>query len=264
MTAGAHDTTLFAFNHNAEASLIHIGRGGIKVTAIDNVLCDPDGVAALGFAQSYAEDRSNLYPGMRAAIPESFSTLFRAWLTPILQRNGMLASHQVISGDMSFFSVATTASSDLLPIQCIPHYDSTDPTLFAAVIYLCAPAISGTAAASELHSGLRAVRRLRASGTAFYRHRRTGYEEITKDNASNYELALNSDMRLHGPPPKDYINGDSPLFETIFSTELKFNSAVVYPARILHAAKIEKQFNPPKDQSEWRLTVTALLHSTEE
>ncbi len=49
------------------------------------------------------------------------------------------------------------------------------------------------------------------------------------------------------------------LFETVFSNELKFNSAIVYPARILHAAKIEKQFQPPKDRSEWRLTVTALL-----
>jgi hypothetical protein len=238
---------------------MRIGRGGIKVSVIDHVLCDPEGVAALGFAQSYAEDRSNLYPGMRAAVPEDFSTSFRAWLTPILQSNGMLERHQVIARDMSFFSVVTTASRDLLPIQCIPHYDSTDPSLFAAVIYLCDPTFSGTAAASELRSGFRAVRRLRASGTAFYRHRRTGYEEITKANVSNYELALNNDLRIHGPPPKDYINGDGPLFETIFSTELKFNSAVVYPARVLHAAKIEKQFTPPKDRSEWRLTVTALL-----
>jgi hypothetical protein len=112
--------------------------------------------------------------------------------------------------------------------------------LFAAVIYLCGP---------------------RFSGTAFYRHRRTGYEEITEQNVGNYQLALNSDMRMHGAPQKDYINGDTLLFETVFSNELKFNSAILYPARILHAAKIEKQFNSPKDRSEWRLTVTALLRS---
>jgi hypothetical protein len=29
---------------------------------------------------------------------------------------------------------------------------------------------------------------------------------------------------------------------------------------VLHAANIEKRFEPPKDKSEWRLTVTALLH----
>lgn len=240
MGGGPHDTTLFAFNPDAAVEVMRIGRRGLKVSVIENVLHDPDGVAALGFAQSYAEDRGNLYPGLRAAMPESFSTSFRAWLTPILQRNGVLASNQAISRDASFFSVVTTASKDLLPIQCIPHYDSTDPNLFAAVIYLCGP---------------------RFSGTAFYRHRRTGYEEITAENVSNYQLALNSDMRLHGAPEKDYINGDSLLFETVFSNELKFNGAIVYPARMLHAAKIEKQFNSPQDRSEWRLTVTALLHS---
>lgn len=240
MGGGPHDTTLFAFNPDAAVEVMRIGRCGLKVSVIENVLRDPDGVAALGFAQSYAEDRGNLYPGLRAAMPESFSTSFRVWLTPILQRNGVLASNQAISRDASFFSVVTTASKDLLPIQCIPHYDSTDPNLFAAVIYLCGP---------------------RFSGTAFYRHRRTGYEEITAENVSNYQLALNSDMRLHGAPEKDYINGDSLLFETVFSNELKFNGAIVYPARMLHAAKIEKQFNSPQDRSEWRLTVTALLHS---
>ena len=236
MTEGS----LFAFNDNAQVKLARIGRRAIAVSMIDNVLHDPEGVAALGFAQSYAQDRGNLYPGVRAAMPESFSTAFRAWLTPILQRNGMLAGSRAIQRDSSFFSVVTTASTDLLPIQRIPHYDSTDPGLFAAVIYLCAT---------------------RFSGTSFYRHRKTGYEEITAENRNNYELALDSDMRMHGAPKKEYINGDSLLFEVIFSNELKFNSAIIYPGRILHAGNIPRQFTAPKDKNEWRLTVTALLQS---
>jgi hypothetical protein len=173
-------------------------------------------------------------------MPGSFSTAFRAWLTPILQRNGVLESNRAIYRDASFFSVVTTASTDLLPIQRIPHYDSTDPNLFAAVIYLCDT---------------------RFSGTSFYRHRKTGYEEITEENRDNYKIALDSDMRVHGVPKKEYINGDSVLFEAIFSTELKFNSAVIYPGRILHAGNITRQFDPPQDKSGWRLTVTALLQS---
>lgn len=241
MGDGSHDAALFAFNDNAQVTLTHVGRRAIAVSRIENVLRDPEGVAALGFAQSYAEDRSNLYPGMRAAMPQSFSTAFRAWLTPILRRNSMLASGQTLSLDTSFFSVVTTASQDLLPIQCIPHYDSTDPRLIAAVIYLC-----GT----------------KFSGTSFYRHRRTGYEEITQENQKNYALALDSDMRTHGVPKREYMNGDSALFEAIFSNELKFNSAIIYPGRILHAANIARGFSPPKDKSEWRLTITALLQSS--
>ena len=240
MSDGSHDAALFAFNENAAVKLAHIGRRGIAVTMIDDVLRDPGGVAALGFAQSYAEDRSNLYPGLRAPMPESFSTAFRAWLTPILQRNGVLKGNQALYRDASFFSVVTTASRDLLPIQCIPHYDSTDPNLFAAVIYLCDR---------------------RFSGTSFYRHRKTGYEEITEENHKNYKLALDNDMRIHGPPKREYINGDSVLFEAIFSNELRFNSAVIYPGRILHAANVGNQFNSPRDKSEWRLTVTALMEA---
>jgi Family of unknown function (DUF6445) len=231
---------VFAFNSNAEVRLAQIGRRAIPVTMIDNVLLEPQGVAALGFAQSYVEDSSNLYPGVRAPMPENFSTAFRAWLTPILQRSGVLESGRAIYRDASFFSVVTTASADLLPIQRIPHYDSTDPNLFAAVIYLCDT---------------------RFSGTSFYRHRKTGYEEITEVNCHNYQLALDNDLRMHGVPPREYVNGDSVLFEAIFSTELKFNSAVIYPGRVLHAGNIKRQFDPPKDKSDWRLTITSLLQS---
>lgn len=242
MRADSSAEALFAFNPDAEVQLVRIGRRGIPVCVIDNVLHDPHGVAALGFAQAYAADRGNLYPGVRAAMPENFSAPFRAWLTPILQRNAVLPSHHILSRDTSFFSVVTTASEDLLPIQRIPHYDSTDPNLFAAVIYLCGP---------------------KFAGTAFYRHRRTGYEVITRDNVSNYQLALNNDLRMHGAPQKNYVNGDGPLFEAVFANELKFNGAIVYPAGVLHAAQIEKQFTAPKDRSEWRLTVTALLDATQ-
>ncbi len=234
------DAAPFAFNNTAEVKVAQIGQRRIAVTRIENVFQNPEAVAALGFAQSYAADRSNLYPGLRAPMPASFSTAFCAWLTPILQRNRVLQSTQALSHDSSYFSVVTTGAQDLLPIQRIPHYDSTDPSLFAAVIYLCDT---------------------RFSGTSFYRHRKTGYEEITAANRKNYHLTLDTEMRVHGAPKKEYINGDSLLFESVFSNELQFNSAIVYPGRILHAGNIDRQFRPPKDQSEWRLTVTALLQA---
>jgi hypothetical protein len=233
--------TLFAFNDRAQAKLTRIGRRGIPITTIDSVLRDPQRVAALGFAQPYAEDRRNLYPGVRAAMPESFSLAMRSWLTPILQRNGMLTQGQILHRDSSYFSVVTTPSRELLPIQRIPHYDSTDPKLLAIVIYLCDT---------------------RFSGTSFYRHRRTGYEEITEENRENYQIALDNDMRIHGPPPREYMNGANGLFEVIFSNELEFNSAIVYPGRILHAGNIAKHFDAPQDQGGWRLTITGLLHTS--
>jgi hypothetical protein len=223
---------MFEFNDDAAVEVIHVGRRGIPLTRIENVLRNPDQVAALGLAQPYAQDPDNFYPGIRAPVPGAFSTAFRAWLGRVLQRE--------FYRDDSYFSVVTTAAADLLPIQRVPHYDSTDPAVFAAVIYLCDS---------------------RFSGTSFYRHRKTGYEEITQDNRRNYQLAMDTDMRVHGPPRRQYINGDTALYEVIFSNELKFNGAIVYPGRILHAGKIPPTFTAPQSQDEWRLTVTSVLHA---
>jgi hypothetical protein len=223
---------MFEFNEDAVVEVMHIGRRGIPLVRIDNVLRNPQDVAALGFSQSYSQDPSNSYPGMRARLPDAFSTALRAWLGRILQRE--------FHRDDSYFSVVTTASADLLPIQRIPHYDSTDPAVFAAVIYLCDS---------------------RFSGTSFYRHRTTGYEEITQENRGNYQLAMQTDMRLHGPPRRQYINGDSPLYEVIFSNELAFNGAIVYPGRVLHAGNIPPTFSTPRSKDEWRLTVTSVLQA---
>ncbi len=234
------DRVPFAFNKDAPVKLTRIGRRGITIVRIEDVLQDPEAVATLGSVQSYTEDHTNLYPGIRARLPEAFSSAFRAWLTPVLQACGVLEDDRTVYRDSSFFSVVTTASKDLLPIQCIPHYDSTDPGLLAAVIYLCDE---------------------RFSGTSFYRHRKTGYEEITPANQENYRLALDSDLRRHGVPRKEYMNGETALFEVLHSNELQFNSAVIYPGRVLHAANITKELEPPRDPSEWRLTITALLET---
>jgi hypothetical protein len=231
---------VFAFNEDAAVESVQIGRAGITVTLIDDVFLNAARVAAFGLDQTFSADGSNLYPGLRAAMPEKFSTAFRVWLTPLLQRQGVLAAEETICRDASFFSFVSAASKDLLPIQRIPHFDSTDPKLSAAVIYLCDA---------------------RFGGTAFYRHRRTGYEEITEENVRNYQVALDHDMRAHGPPKNEYMNGDTSLFETIFSSELKFNRAIIYPGRALHAAKIARPFEPPKTRNDWRLTITSLLHA---
>lgn len=218
------------FNDAAAVEVTQVGRRELPVSRITDVFSDPEAVAALGFGQSFSRDDGNFYPGMRVPVPLDFSPAFCAWLGPVLQCE--------ITRDSSYFSVVTTASADLLPIQRIPHYDSTDPTLFAAVIYLCDA---------------------RFGGTSFYRHRKTGFEEITADNRRNYQLALDNELRLYGPAKREYVNGDTPLFERIFSMPLQFNSAIVYPGRMLHAANIPSVFTSPQSRDEWRLTITSLF-----
>jgi hypothetical protein len=153
----------------------------------------------------------------------------------------MLEENCYIYDDASFFSIVDKSCSNLLPLQRIPHYDSTDPGVFAAVIYL-------------FDRG--------NSGTSFYRHRATGYERIGGDNAANYKIALNRNMKQFGPPPREYTNGSNVLFERIHSVDSAFNRIVIYCGNVLHAADIDGSLFGGSEGSRWRLTVSSLIKST--
>jgi len=104
----------------------------------------------------------------------------------------------------------------------IPHYDSADPRILAAVIYLF----------DRSHSG-----------TSFYRHRTTGYERIREDNAQNYKIALNHNMKTLGPPAREiqtaampYLKGSTRLI--LPSTGLSSIPAMRCTQPILMAASL--------------------------
>ena len=146
-----------------------------------------------------------------------------------------------IYDDASFFSIVNRSRATLLPLQRIPHYDSTDPGVFAAVIYLFERA---------------------NSGTSFYRHRATGYEKINAGNEANYRTALNHTMKKLGPPAREYMNGSNELFERIHSVDSVFNRMVIYSGNVLHAADIDGSLFDGNDHSHWRLTVSSLIKTT--
>src|SRR6266481_4667623 len=144
MSDGEQDEGMFAFNPNASASSVRVGKCPIAVTVADNVLLRPRELADFGLGLEFVEDGSNLYPGVRARVPAEFSRPFCAWLTRSLHRTGVLEEGSHIHDDASFFSIVDKSRANLLPLQRIPHYDSSDPRVFAAVIYLFDRANSGT------------------------------------------------------------------------------------------------------------------------
>jgi hypothetical protein len=241
MSGNEQDEGMFAFNPNASVSSVRVGACPITVTVADDVLLRPQLLAESGLGHEFVEDDSNLYPGVRARVPAEFSRPFRAWLTRALHCTGMLEEGCHIYDDASFFSIVTKSRENLLPLQRIPHYDSPDPSVFAAVIYLFDRA---------------------NSGTSFYRHRATGYEKINDDNAANYRTALNRNMKNLGPPAREYTNGSNVLFERMHSVDSAFNRIVIYSGNVLHAADIDGSLFDGNGHSRWRLTVASLVKST--
>jgi len=241
MSDGEKDEGMFAFNPNARVGSVRVGECPIAVTVADNVLLRPQQLVEFGLGLKFVEDDSNLYPGVRARVPAEFSRPFHAWLTRTLHCTGVLEESCYIHDGASFFSIVNKNRANLLPLQRIPHYDSTDPRVFAAVIYLFDRA---------------------NSGTSFYRHRTTGYEKIGVDNEGNYRIALNRNMKKFGPPAREYTNGSSDLFERTHSVDSAFNRIVIYSGNVLHAADIDGSLFDGNDNCRWRLTVSSLIKST--
>jgi hypothetical protein len=235
------DEDIFAFNPNAIVSSVRVGLCPIAVTVADNVLLHPHRLAKIGLGHQFIEDKGNLYPGVRARVPAGFSRPFHAWLNRTLCGTGVLEENCHINDDASFFSIVNKGRANLLPLQRIPHYDSTDPRVFAAVIYLFDRA---------------------NSGTSFYRHRMTGYEKIGADNEANYKIALNRTMKNRGPPAREYTNGSNDLFERTHSVDSAFNRIVIYSGNVLHAADIDGSLFDGHDNCQWRLTVASLINTT--
>ena len=241
MSGSEKDEDMFAFNPNASVSSARVGACPITVTVADSVLLRPKLLAEFALGHEFVEDDGNLYPGVRARVPPEFSRPFHAWLSRALHCTGMLEEGCHIYDDASFFSIVNKNRANLLPLQRIPHYDSTDPRVFAAVIYLFDRA---------------------NSGTSFYRHRTTGYEKIGGDIAGNYKIALNRNMKQFGPPAREYTNGSNALFERTHSVDSAFNRIVIYSGNVLHAADIDGSLFDGNDHTQWRLTVSSLINST--
>jgi len=219
----------FRFNPAASASSVAIGAAAAPLLVVDGVFADPVAARAAARLQGPPQPHPNdFYPGSRHPLPEAFLRSFVGWL------NGLVPTTGPAQG---FVSVVTKPAADLLPIQTLPHFDTTDEEIFAAVIYL-------------FEEGF--------GGTSFYRHRATGYELLSERTEPLYRAALRREVADPAALPRRYRNGDDALFERIHRQEPRFNRMVLYPARILHAGDIEPDYPGAPGAGEGRLTLTLL------
>jgi hypothetical protein len=97
--------------------------------------------------------------------------------------------------------------------QRLPHIDTTQPSQLAILHYLCGP---------------------EHGGTAFYRHRATGFEAIDPNRGPAYFTALRGEIAGEDGPD-GYIVGSGDLFEQTAAVTPVFNRVIVYASNLLHA-----------------------------
>ncbi len=181
---------------------------------IDDFLPDPDAVvdaaAALEFAPS-----PTAYPGLRSPVAPAVSLPTWRRLAPLVEQAFGFVSE--LTRMTAYYSLITTPPEGLEPLQRLPHFDGVGPFRIAVVNYLSRHA---------------------RSGTAFYRHRSTGFETIDGDRLPPYQAALNQDVQRHGLPRAAYIAGNTPLYERIGHVQARFNRAIVFLGHALHSADV--------------------------
>lgn len=196
----------------------------------------PDHRALLDFAATARFTPAfRRYPGVRATLPDDYFRAVRPSLSRVLAH---VFGHRggVALLDASF-SMVTLPPERLSIEQRLPHFDAVEQDRIALVHYL-----------GVGDSG----------GTAFYRHRATGYETIDATRAPAYLDAVRDEVG-RAPPPPAYIDGSTPAFEQVSAVEPRCNRAVIYRSALLHSGLIPPGAVPSSDPAKGRLTVTAFL-----
>ena len=176
------------------------------------------------------------FPGIRCRISSTYMTAQAQLLHRICtQCFGHLRGAKVESCS---FSLVSKTPEELTQGQRRPHFDSTQPELIALLHY-----VSGS----------------ETGGTAFYRHRRTGFETILPERASAFDLAVKQDEQEFGQLPASYFYGDDQRYEMIGEVAAMPDRAILYRGRLLHSGHIPIDPDPVSIKASGRLTINTFL-----
>ena len=213
----------------------YIGLERSPVVVVDAFAPDPDRLIAEAAGLDF-QTLGPYYPGVRAPVGRGYFDGLSALLATIARE--VFEAGDRLNFDRALYSVSHTPPGRLSLVQRIPHIDDVGADRLAIVHYLS-------------HEDF--------GGTAFYRHRSTGFETISADRHRAYLDALRADLATHGEPPAAYIAGDTALFVRTKLQTPAFNRAVIYPAKLLHCAAIPNGRLLPERVQEGRLTVASFL-----
>jgi len=213
---------------------VRIGEEAVPVVIIDGFAPDPAMLCAAAAAACFGPAAAH-YPGVRAPLPAAYLPSVRATIATIVaEAFGFTRSARLLDAS---FSIVTRPPAALSIEQRIPHVDAHDARRIAMVHFLGRPD---------------------QGGTAFFRHRATGFETIGHDRSDGYRALLAAELRTR-PPPQAYVCDTTPLFERTALIEPRANRALFYPSALLHSGAIAPDASLSADPAIGRLTITAFF-----
>jgi hypothetical protein len=96
-------------------------------------------------------------------------------------------------------------------------------------------------------------------GTAFYRHRATGFEVLTAERQAEYAAHRKEELKRE-VDDLDYIRGDHKHFAQTAAFESRFNRVIVYRSRTLHSGQIPQGADLSQNPRDGRLTANIFVN----
>lgn len=216
----------------------HPGNEQSPLLIVDNFIAEPERLLADACQQRFVAN-SPYYPGVRAPAPQAYQQVLLQSLTPVLQDVFALPAGS-LHFSICHYSLVTTPPAQLKLLQRIPHFDTTEKHALAAVHYL-------------FHGD--------QGGTAFYRHRKTGFETIDDSRTTTYFRSMEAENGGPNIPAADagYINGDTALFEQIGAQQGIFNRLIIYRRHALHSGIITQNTSLSANPRLGRLTISSFI-----
>lgn len=201
------------FNPRAHIDTRRIGNDGMPVLVIDDVLLHPEQMVDYAIAQgNFAPPPGeSYYPGINGTLPPHYGPALVTALRPAMEGLFHISRQERLEYE-GFFGLSTLTAGQLAPLQTIPHFDSNNPRRLAMVHYFCRPPFQGT---------------------AFYRHKATGFESINGSRVDQYRSLVM--VELEAAPRDDFIFDDTDHYSRIDYVEARFNRLVLYSTTMLHS-----------------------------
>ena len=225
------------FHPDIRIQRLSLGNEGAPLLVIDSLVADPERLVRKAARSAFAPQGA-FFPGIRARAPGSYEYFLERLIRPLLGEFFGLPPGARLSFPMCHYSLVTQAPEKLLFLQRVPHIDSVAGNGLATVHYL-------------FHGDW--------GGTAFYRHRSTGYEYVDETRRDTYFTRLEQESRSADAPATGYIAGDTALFEQIGRVDGVYNRMAVYRRNSLHSGSIDGDRIPPADPLNGRLSINSFI-----
>ena len=220
--------------------ITRIGREKTPVIVIDDFVANVDEFVSYACDQvSFETEKITMYPGVRAKLARKNVVQLLNPLLPLLYQTYSIPAGRRPKPKNYVYSLVATAGHDLSTLQRVPHVDSNLPHYLAMTHYLN-PGKHG--------------------GTGLFRHRPTGFENITESRRREFGRSADAFIADNGQPASGYITASDGHFELLDVIDYRPNRVVIYPGSLLHSGMIDPVTDISADPRAGRLTANIFVN----